>query len=239
VIVVVAAAVGFLLLSGTQKAYACSIEWEPSPTASPAPGATPRLGYVVPDLGRSHVAAGTVVRYTICPPASGQHYNAAAAGPIQPKVYGPDDEALPEGWIHNLEHGALVVLYRCPGDACTDAGQTAFKQFFATFPASPICGIPPARLSPVIARFDDMKFPIAAIVWDVILPLQTFDQAQILAFFNQQAERTNPEQQCALPSASPAPAAPSASPEPSGSVAPLGSAAPSGSAAPVGSPGPS
>jgi hypothetical protein len=89
----------------------------------------------------------------------------------------------------------------------------------------------------VIARFDDMATPFEAIIWDRVLPLQTFDQAQILAFFNQSGERTNPEDQCpsiprtpvtqsALPDASGSPAtstAPSAAP----STGPSASAAPS------------
>ena len=92
------------------------------PTPAPRSGSLPRRrarqpappdpGYVQPDMGRRHVAVGEKVTYTYCPPASGSHYNAANAGPIQPRFYGPNDRVLPEGWIHNLEHGAMVILYR-------------------------------------------------------------------------------------------------------------------------------
>jgi hypothetical protein len=203
-------------LQATAPAYACGIEWTAPATPSPAPGATPRIGYVQEDMGRNHVNPGTDVKYLYCPPASGSHINATGQGPIEPRLYGPNDRAIPEGWIHNLEHGGLVVLYRCPGDACSDAGQAALQQLWASWPASPVCNVPPHAISPVIARFDDMAYPYVAIVWDQVLPLQTLDTAQILAFYAQQAERTNPEPQCAAPTASPS-AAPPESAAPSGS----------------------
>ena len=106
--------VGFFLFQGlTSPAYACSTIWTPAPTAEPAPSATARLGYVQDDQGREHVSAGTVVKYTLCPPASGKHFNASSRGPIKPLLYGPDDKQPPGGWIHNLEHGAMIILYRC------------------------------------------------------------------------------------------------------------------------------
>ena len=46
----------------------------------PAPGASPRLGYVQTDTGRDHVAVGTFVKYALCPPATGKHYNASGEG---------------------------------------------------------------------------------------------------------------------------------------------------------------
>jgi hypothetical protein len=217
IFVVVAALGGLVYLNVTTPAYACGTEWVAPPTAAPAPGATQRLGYVQGDMGRNHVPVGSSVKYLYCPPASGNHYFATGLGPIQPRVYGPNDKAVPEGWVHNLEHGALVVVYNCKlGDGCTDAEQQAFQTFYQNFPNSPVCDKPPGFIGPVIARFDDMAYPYAALVWNQILPLQTFDQAEILAFFQQQGERTNPEAQCA--SASPGPSgSPAASPAPAAS----------------------
>jgi hypothetical protein len=212
---VAAAAVlfGFLFIGATSKTYACSNIWDPTTTATPSPsaGATPELGYLQPDMGRLHNATDRQ-RYTNCPPASGPHFNVAGQGPIEPRVYGPDDLAEPQGWIHNLEHGALVLLYRCDGDACSDAGQQRLKDFFRGFPPSPVCNARAGAIGPVIARFDEMKWPYAALVWDRVLPLQTLDSDQILAFFRQWGEKTNPEPQCSP-----------ASPSPSGSLAPSGS----------------
>ena len=182
-------------------------------------------------MGRSHVAVGTKVTYTYCPPASGNHYSATGVGPILPRLYGPNDSTVPENWVHNLEHGAMVIVYRGrDGDpGITNTGQQELRALFDSFPNSPVCGITPGTSQgPVIARFDQMATPYAAMVWDRVLPLQTLDTAQILAFWQQWGERTNPEAQCATPSA-----APSAAPSGSASEAP--SAAPS-SAAPSAEP---
>ena len=215
------------ILNATSAPYACASQWTPAPAASPAPGATPRLGIVQPDAGRDHISLGSFVRYALCPPASGNHVNAQGEGPIRPGVYGPDDLATPQGWIHNLEHGGLVLLYRCKDSAaaCTDDGQAALKQFSAAFPNSPVCNVPRGVVGPVVTRFDDMAWPYAAIVWGIVLPLDSLDTAQIEAFFAQQGERTNPEPYpgCVKPTPTPAPTdtpGPSASSGPSASPTP-------------------
>jgi hypothetical protein len=97
------------------------------------------------------------------------------------------------------------------------------------------------RLSPVIARFDQMKSPFAAIVWGRVLPMDEWDPAQALQFYATESERLDadgafvapPEPQCAAPSQSPA-ASESVAPSPSasGSPVPSGSAAPSASSSP-------
>ena len=216
--------------AATSPAYACAAQWLPDVTPPPAPSATPRLGYVQPQLERTHVQPGDFVRYPFCPPASGKHINGQGTGPIPAKVYGPDDQAIPQGWIHNLEHGGLVLLYRCEGsDACTDAGQSALQAFYAAFPASPVCNIPAGSLSPIIARFEDMAWPYAVLLWGEVLPLQALDTNAILAFWAQQGETSNPEKLCSAPTPTPAP---TGSPAPTGTVAPSGSAAPSGTPEP-------
>lgn len=227
----------FVFASASRPLYQCTNLWEPAPTASPAAGASPAPGYVQDDMGRLHVPPGEVVKYTFCPPASGSHYLAAGLGPIPARFYGVNDKTLPEGWIHNLEHGALVLLYRGNSDGVGSEGQQALRAFFDTFPNSPVCNITRGTTQgPVITRFDDMATPFAAVVWGRVLPLQTFDAAAILDFYKIWGERTNPEAQCAPPSASPS-ASPSGSASPSSSAgasaSPSGSpsAAPSGSAA--------
>lgn len=239
-IVVVAAVAGvallsfFVFFSASQPAYACSQIWAPSATPAPAASATPNLGYVQPDMGNSHVAPGTKVTYTYCAPASGSHYNVSSQGPIAARVYSLTDKVIPEGWIHNLEHGALVILYKGASPGATADGQTQFKAFFESFPNSPRCGLAKGLVGPVIARFDDMSTTFQAILWGRVLPLETFDQAQILAFYQQWGDRANPEDQCAT-----IPRIPTTSASPSGSGSPSASASPSPSAAPSASPVPS
>jgi hypothetical protein len=238
-LVVVAALVGvalisvFVFFSASQPAFACSTIWTPDPTASPSAGATPALGYVQPDMGHLHVNVGDKVTYTYCAPASGNHINKpGVAGPIPARVYGPSDNVIPQGWIHNLEHGGMVLLYKGDSSGATAEGQAQLRAFYDAFPPGPVCGTPKGAVGPVIARFDQMSTPFQAIVWGRVLQLDTLDQAKILAFWEQWGERTNPEKQCAAPSPS---AAASTEPSAAGSIAPSPSPVVTASPAPTSS----
>ncbi len=231
--IVAVGAVGAVAFVGaTSPAYACLSRWTPAETASPAPDATPRLGYVQPQMDRSHISPGDFADYAFCPPTSGEHVNARGTGPITPQVYGPTDVAKPQGWIHNLEHGGLVLLYRCEGgDGCTEAGQRALREFFTSFPASPICRTPPGpgSVGPIVAHFEEMAWPYAALLWGQVLPLEALDAPTIYAFFEQQGDRSNPEKQCPAPtptpepSATPTPVPATPTPEPSATPTPAAS----------------
>lgn len=211
-------------LNATSPAYACAVQWQAPQTPAPAPDATQRLGIVQDQLGREHLAgAGSFVRYTLCPPASGKHVAQTGEGPIKPGVFGKDDKATPQGWIHNLEHGGLVVLYRCPGGACTDEGLATMKAMYASFPDGPVCGYPAGVNGPIFARFDEMAWPVAALLWGEILPLDSLDTEKILTFWAQDGERYQPERASDCPVPTPTPAVtptPVPSAEPSATPAP-------------------
>jgi Protein of unknown function (DUF3105) len=235
VVAVAAVFVGLTFVQSTQASYSCSVQFNPSPTPSPEPGASFRLGFAQDSMGAVHDVSRPE-RYTFCPPATGSHYNAPGTlGPIIPRVYGPDDSVGPPNWIHNLEHGGVVILYRGDSEGASAAGQERFQEFFDTFPPSPICEVAAGRLSPVIARFDNMAWPYAALVWGRVLPLPEWDPNLALQFYATESERLDadgafiapPEPQCVAPPPSPgasqsaAPSGgPAASPSPSGSAAP-------------------
>jgi hypothetical protein len=263
VVAVVIAGVGFFVAGALQKTYACTIISTPapaSPSAAPAggspssptnaspsgsPGASPSatpaatdLGQSQPDMGNTHMSPNQVpIRYTYCPPASGPHYNIANRGPIQPRFYGPDDGTEPMGWVHNLEHGALVVLYSCKDGCPDDATFQRLKDFYSTFPPSPVCGKPHGLISPVITRFDDMSTKYAGLVWDRLLMQDTLDLDAMLKFYLAEGERFNPEPQCnpASPSAAPS-TSPNASPSPAESPRPAVSPSASPSSSPSAAP---
>ncbi len=203
----------FVFTSAAAKSYSCSTLLQPAPAASGG-----RLGQPVDDLARQHLDVGEKARYTYCPPASGAHYNQAGQGPIRPRYYGPDDPTTPQGWIHNLEHGGIVILYNCK-NGCDGAALQELQSLAQNFPDSPVCHIPRGtNVSPVIARFDEMNAKFAALVWDRILFQDTLDTNQILEFYRTEAERNPPELLCTPASPTPAPtsspeeASPSASP---------------------------
>lgn len=225
VVAVVLVVGGFLFLGASSPAYACTSVLQPEAAASAAPGETPRLGQVTRDLGRYHVDVGTSVTYEFCPPTSGSHYNASRLGPIPALFYGKDDATVPEGWLHNMEHGAMVVLYRCP-EACGTDAQTSLAALQGQLPASPLCGFP-STANVVVTRFDQMPTPYAAVVWGRVLFLDSLDVGAITTFYAQSADRA-PEPQCqqAMPGYTPSPgaaASPAASGAPSASPVPTAS----------------
>lgn len=64
--------------------------------------------------GATHVADGTSVTYVANPPASGTH------SAVWQTPWGVYDTPVPrERWVHNLEHGAIVLSYNCP-TGCAD-----------------------------------------------------------------------------------------------------------------------
>ncbi len=203
--------------SAAAPVYACSS------IDTPQAATGGELGQVQPDQGNGHIQTGDKVTYPVCPPASGKHLNKVGFGPLQPKVYGPDDQSLPNGWIHNLEHGGLVLLYSCAKGACDTASVAALQAFDDGFPNSPVCNLPPGVVGPVVARFEQMPTKYAAIVWDRVLYLDTLDDARIYDFYTRYGERVSdgriiapPEARCAAPSASPSAGA-SAEPSPAAS----------------------
>jgi Protein of unknown function (DUF3105) len=64
--------------------------------------------------GGTHVPEPTMVTYAANPPASGPHW------PQWQEPWGPYPDGLPrERWVHNLEHGGVVLLYNC-STGCDD-----------------------------------------------------------------------------------------------------------------------
>src|SRR5262245_37068183 len=81
-------------------------------TSFSSAGSAPELvtGRQMPDEGQGHVPEGTQITYKNQPPSSGQHYP-------RPYGYGFYTEPVVAGfWVHNLEHGSVVILYNCPTD---------------------------------------------------------------------------------------------------------------------------
>lgn len=234
VIAVVLVVSAFVFTSASAPAYACSS------VDTVQPGASGQLGQVQPDQGNQHINSGDQITYPVCPPASGKHINRSGFGPLRPEVYGPDDNSAPNGWVHNLEHGGLVLLYSCERGACDEAAIAEFQGFVNGFPNSAICDVPPGVVGPVVARFEEMPTRFAALLWNRAFYLDELDSQAIYDFFLQYAEVlaedgswvAPPEPQCAAPSPGASPSE-GASPSAGSSASPAASpAAASPSAAP-------
>jgi hypothetical protein len=184
VIAVVGVVVVGLFGSGGPR-YACG------DLLQPQPGATVENPFVTPDLGAGHVATDSRIEYASCPPASGRHYNQARVAPLPPQFYGPDARVGPGNWLHNLEHGFAVALYRCVDGTCpTDDELNEIRQFVLNGPSTPAavaCGYPSKVLA---ARFDDMATPFALLAWNRALLLEEFDAGTAIDFAERWIEAT-------------------------------------------------
>jgi hypothetical protein len=134
----------------------------------------PLLGQRIPDEGYEHVAVGSQLHYRANPPSSGPHYPFPAPAGVYPN-------GLQTGfWVHNLEHGYIVVLYRAPASQ----EQTAtFDRMMAEFPKSKF-----GNVKLVIVPYSDMTHPYAVLAWDWRLEMDTFKEGTVLQFYKEHVD---------------------------------------------------
>ena len=122
-----------------------------------------------------HVATCALIDYPTNPPSSGQHYPVWAD-------FGVYDFPLPRGfWVHNLEHGAVVVTYHCPeGCASEVAAATAW---LGQLSADAACAAGRPRVLLVPDPLLDVRW--AASSWGFTLRSDCFDSAAFSDFYTQ------------------------------------------------------
>ena len=95
------------------------------------------------EQSRDHIELGAAHEpYTTNPPTSGPHYNSSGLGPVPTGFYEDAADALPEGVVHNLEHGQIVIYYNpdAPEDVIADVELAVRSEPVATV-ATPFSGI--------------------------------------------------------------------------------------------------
>lgn len=138
---------------------------------------------VIPDEGHAHVPSGSTINYDHYPPSSGTHYGDQVA-PWD--VY---TEPIPEGvFVHNLEHGGVVFLYRCD-QPCPDLAQQFQDLYEKVPPATPF-----STKKVLVTPYErDLPSPIVALAWDHQLNLQAFDEAVLLRWYKRFVNRGTEE----------------------------------------------
>ena len=126
--------------------------------------------------GFDHVPVCSEVTYISNPPSSGNHYPIWAA-------FQTYDFAVPEGyWVHDLEHGAVVFTYNCPGGCDSDIA--AAQAFIDALADDPLCvpsdGDPRVRMTMTPDPNVTTKF--AASTWGWTLRADCFDPVAFGAF---------------------------------------------------------
>lgn len=127
----------------------------------------------MPIEGANHVAVGTVVSYQSNPPSSGNHFPYWG-------LWGAHDPPLERGYyVHNLEHGGVVLLYKCDGATCPD--QAALKALLDGRPQDPLCA-PPVRSRMILTADASLPTAVAATAWGHIYLADCVDAATLSAF---------------------------------------------------------
>ena len=154
-------------------------------TSSPDDPAPPPsgVGVAVPNEGWAHVAEGSATAYANNPPASGPHY------PVWLR-YEEYQQPVARGyWVHNLEHGAIVFLYR------PDAPGNVIPETLAAYRAladDPLCGHKRALITPD----PDLPWPAAVVAADFVLRADNAS-LQVIHQFALARRGRGPEQVCA------------------------------------------
>ena len=127
------------------------------------------IGIQQADESNSHVPAPQKVQYGTNPPTSGSHWG-APAGPV---AWGIKDVAVPnEAFVHNLEHGGIVIGYR----GLTEQEVARLKDLVAILRQN---GFPKVILHPY-PELTDARIGITA--WRWLLKLPAYDDVQIVKF---------------------------------------------------------
>jgi len=133
-------------------------------------------GRPVPEEGYAHVPTGSPVLYKHNPPASGPHYPQIA----RPGVY--LREVPPGYWVHNLEHGYVVVLYRWPG--APPQVLRELQEIYNTLPKSKY-----GYVKLIVAPYPKLRRLLTAIAWTRILELDRVDRACLEEFYRTYVDR--------------------------------------------------
>ncbi len=146
------------------------------PDAGPLPGQKECKVVVtrnIPLTNAIHVEMCSPVAYASNPPSGGDHWPQWAAY----RIY--DVPVSREMYVHNLEHGAVVLGYRCEQTECPDVVKALTRSYQNARDA--LC-TPAAR----VVMTQDMKLdtPIAAAAWGATYTATCIDEPSLTAFVN-------------------------------------------------------
>jgi hypothetical protein len=126
-----------------------------------------------------HVEIGVDVAYTTNPPSSGPHWPKWARWN---RTY-DEPELAEEYWVHNLEHGAVVLLYRCEAGGCGDV-RAQLEAFEDSLPVDPKC-VSPIRTRTLVARYPGLPVgvSVAAAAWGATYAAGCLDEDSLRRFY--------------------------------------------------------
>jgi hypothetical protein len=154
----------------------------------PRGSASAQMRQVVPETA-THVDEGAPLTYRNRPPSSGMHFGTLP----QPQEYRMYDTPLSPGrWVHMLEHGAVVVLYR--PDLCDAACVQQLGEFYDSAPRSTLVGVRHLAITP----YQDMDHAVAVVAWGYIDEMDQMDKDRVMADFKSKVDAPSAPERGAL-----------------------------------------
>jgi len=137
----------------------------------------PLSGTKITTLERSHVPVGEKPTYNSNPPTSGAHYE-------QTEPWGISDRPLViERLVHNLEHGGIVIYYKC--DVKTDKSCEELIAKLKDITQQ----LMKKDKKVVLAPNEKIDSKIAATAWGWFDKMEVFDEERIRQFFSDHINR--------------------------------------------------
>jgi len=127
-----------------------------------------------------HVPDTQPLQYDHHPPNHGNHYDT-------PMPWGAYDSPVPEGrFVHNMEHGGVVVLYNCPSGCADTVNQ--LKNLMNVLPREKF-----GEVKLVVSPYSQSDHMITLSAWDYEQDLDAYDFNTIKAFYDAHVDK-GPEQ---------------------------------------------
>jgi len=170
--------------AGTGEAAAPVCAQAPAPVK---PAASCEVTLESPPLaGATHVPEGTALAYCSNPPSSGNHYPVWAAF---------QEYTAPVAWpylVHSMEHGAVVLLYKCDPPGCPEIVDE-LRKVRDNAAADPLCAAGTKRI--IIAPSSTIATKVAAAAWGKTYQAACIDLPTLEAFVRDNYAKT-PENIC-------------------------------------------
>jgi hypothetical protein len=131
-----------------------------------------------PLLPEIHVPVGTPVDYDSNPPCNGPHYPIWAA-------YQTYSSPVPRPYyVHDLEHGAIVLVYKCDQDDGCPAIVQGLQATSDAIPDDPVCTLQGegVRVRTVITPDPLLDVPVAAAAWGWVYRADCLDLPSLKSF---------------------------------------------------------
>jgi hypothetical protein len=140
-------------------------------------------------LPSPHIGNETPAQYNSNPPSSGPHFAVWAAFKEYDK---PVDRRY---LVHSMEHGAVVIFYKCD-DAGACPQIAAARAAAAAVPDDPACSGQGARVRVIIVPDPLLDVPLAVAAWGWVYKAQCVDRPTLEQFVREHYAQ-GPEDLCA------------------------------------------